>query len=365
MRKEATASKGEIKRFNGGVFFAGANSAHGFVSFYDSILGDKKIERVYILKGGPGTGKSSFMKKAAEYAASKGMSAEIYRCSSDPDSLDGVVIDEKVAILDGTAPHTVDMSLPGVRDEIINLGAFWDDNALKERSAEIEELISKKAEGYKKAYRYLSAYGDVRDLNSALTAPCFLENKAKRSIDRVFSRLLTGGGYRADHGVVSSVGMKGRVCYDTYERFADKIYFVDDFLDSAHLYLRYVMEKAKQTNTPIRVSYDPVQCTPDALYFYEGRVLFVAVSDGRESHYKAETVRINMRRFFEAASVKDIRSEYRLNVKLAEALMDSALDSLRMAGRYHFALEEIYASCMDFEAEDVFCRNFLENIFAH
>ena len=365
MRKEDKAHKSEIRRFGGGVFFAGANSAHGFVSFYDSILGDKKIERVYILKGGPGTGKSSFMKKAAEYAASKGMSAEIYRCSSDPDSLDGVVIDEKVAILDGTAPHTVDMSLPGVRDEIINLGAFWDDNALKERSAEIEELIAKKAEGYKKAYRYLSAYGDVRDLNSALTAPCFLENKAKRSIDRVFSRLLTGGGYRADHGVVSSVGMKGRVCYDTYERFADKIYFVDDFLDSAHLYLRYVMEKARQTNTPIRVSYDPVRCTPDALYFYEGRVLFVAVSDGRESHYKAETVRINMRRFFEAASVKDIRSEYRLNVKLAEALMDSALDSLRMAGRYHFALEEIYASCMDFEAENVFCRNFLENIFAH
>ena len=71
-----------------------------------------------------------------------------------------------------------------------------------------------------------------------------------------------------------------------------------------------------------------------------------------------------MRRFFEAAAVKDIRSEYRLNVKLAEALMDSALDSLRMAGRYHFALEEIYASCMDFEAENVFCRNFLENIFA-
>jgi hypothetical protein len=96
------------------------------------------------------------------------------------------------------------------------------------------------------------------------------------------------------------------------------------------------------------------------VYFYEGRVLFAAISDGRESHYQAETVRINMRRFFEAASLKEIRSEYRLNTKLAEALMDSALASLRRAGRYHFALEEIYASCMDFEAEDVFVKNFLE-----
>ena len=35
MRKEDKAHKSEIRRFGGGVFFAGANSAHGFVSFYD------------------------------------------------------------------------------------------------------------------------------------------------------------------------------------------------------------------------------------------------------------------------------------------------------------------------------------------
>ena len=65
MKKDAVShiTNGEsgrsIKRLNGGVFFAGANSARGFVSYYDTILNDKKIERLYILKGGPGTGKSS------------------------------------------------------------------------------------------------------------------------------------------------------------------------------------------------------------------------------------------------------------------------------------------------------------------
>ena len=49
------------------------------------------------------------------------------RCSSDNNSLDGIVIPKlKIAILDGTA-HVVDPVFPGVVDEIINLGQFWDE----------------------------------------------------------------------------------------------------------------------------------------------------------------------------------------------------------------------------------------------
>jgi hypothetical protein len=360
MKKEAKARKSEIKRFNGGAFFAGANSGHGFVSYYDSILKDGKIEKVYILKGGPGTGKSSFMKKAAEYALRRGMSVESYICSSDPDSLDGVVIDGRLAILDGTAPHSVEPQLAGVRDEIVNLGIFWDDIALGKRAPEIEELSKSKSDAYKKAYRYLSAYEKICELNSALTAPYFLDVKARRSIDRIFSKLSAGGGYRADSGIISSVGMKGSVRFDTYERFADKIFLIDDCLDCAHIYLRYVIEKARQTDTPIRVSYDPVCCDrPDAVFLYGGRVVF---SVSESEIYRTETVRINMKRFLDANAAREVRAEFRLNKRLAESIMDSAKDALRAAGRYHFALEEIYSSSMDFEAQSVFVKNFLETV---
>ena len=36
---------------------------------------------------------------------------------------------------------------------------------------------------------------------------------------------------------------------------------------------------------------------------------------------------------------------------------------LREAGRYHFALEELYTDCMDFGSKEVFCNNFLDNLF--
>lgn len=42
-------------------YYACANSARGFVSFFDGNI--KGLDKLYILKGGPGTGKSTLMKK--------------------------------------------------------------------------------------------------------------------------------------------------------------------------------------------------------------------------------------------------------------------------------------------------------------
>ena len=79
-------------------------------------------ERKIILKGGPGVGKSSFIKKMGEAFSSHGLDMEYHWCSSDNQSLDGIVIGQKICILDGTAPHVVDPLCPGAVDEILNLG---------------------------------------------------------------------------------------------------------------------------------------------------------------------------------------------------------------------------------------------------
>ena len=44
-------------------FFGACNSFHGFKSFFGEIFKRKDFTRIYVIKGGPGTGKSSFMKK--------------------------------------------------------------------------------------------------------------------------------------------------------------------------------------------------------------------------------------------------------------------------------------------------------------
>jgi len=87
--------------------FPGGNTSEGFYSFYDHII-SPEATRIFIIKGGPGVGKSTFMRKIGEEMLSMGYNVEFHCCSSDNNSLDGVVIPEiNVALIDGTAPHRV------------------------------------------------------------------------------------------------------------------------------------------------------------------------------------------------------------------------------------------------------------------
>ena len=74
------------------TYFAALNGGKGFVSFFDDIF--SPLDRVYIIKGGPGTGKSKLMRDIAAEAVNKAYTVEYFCCSADPDSLDGIIIKE-------------------------------------------------------------------------------------------------------------------------------------------------------------------------------------------------------------------------------------------------------------------------------
>src|SRR6056297_375720 len=114
-------------------FFPGGNTSKGFYSYYDNILGQKEAKKIIILKGGPGVGKSSFMKKLGKSMEERKYNVEYHHCSSDNNSVDGVVFPQiGVALIDGTAPHVVDPKNPGAVDEILHLGDFWDERKMIE-----------------------------------------------------------------------------------------------------------------------------------------------------------------------------------------------------------------------------------------
>ena len=86
--------------------FPGGNTSKGFHSFYDYII-EPDATRIFVIKGGPGVGKSTFMRKIGETMLSRGYDVELHCCSSDNGSLDGVMIPAiRVALLDGTAPQS-------------------------------------------------------------------------------------------------------------------------------------------------------------------------------------------------------------------------------------------------------------------
>lgn len=154
--------------------FLGANSREGFVSLYRCFPGDGGAF-LHILKGGPGTGKSSFMRKIGQTAEAQGLDVLYVLCSGDPDSLDGVFIPAmRLAWVDGTAPHTLEPIAFGVDADYVNLGMFCSTPFLPEDRERISELSKTYRGLYSAAYRALAQAELTENHSSPGTVPTAL-----------------------------------------------------------------------------------------------------------------------------------------------------------------------------------------------
>lgn len=105
--------------------FFGTLLPKGNVNYIESLT-QNVAKRIYI-KGRPGTGKSTFLKKIVSKANELGYGAEVYYCSLDPKSLDMVIIrDIGVAVFDSTMPHEMFPTRP--TDEIFDIYNIAFDN---------------------------------------------------------------------------------------------------------------------------------------------------------------------------------------------------------------------------------------------
>lgn len=151
-------------------FYLGGNTPYGFYSYYDYLMPQEKASKIICIKGGPGTGKSSLMKKIGMEMANRGYDVEMMHCSSDTNSLDGIAVPTLgFAMVDGTSPHIVDPKNPAAVDEILNMGDCWDRKEISKSKKEIIECNQKIAQTFQRAYRYLRStkefYDDIKAIH--------------------------------------------------------------------------------------------------------------------------------------------------------------------------------------------------------
>ena len=170
-------------------YFLGAHTGMGFISLFDGFVKDGDF--LYILKGGPGCGKSSFLERVAQAARAAGHTVETVRCAGDPDSLDGVYItDLGIAFADGTAPHVLEARDPGVNSNYINLGAFYDEEALAKFAPEIRALSRAYREKSEEAGKRLAEAAVLHDLLEAVYNPCVDFEGVYRLADETIEHLI-------------------------------------------------------------------------------------------------------------------------------------------------------------------------------
>lgn len=168
--------------------FFGAATVNGNVNYIPEVTRD--IPKRYLIKGRPGTGKSTFLKKIAQAAVDSGCHTEIYHCSLDPKSLDLVAVRELgFCVFDSTPPHEYFPSRSG--DEIIDIYAACvtpgtDEkyrNELQALDLEYKNRISAAAAYLKE----IKKAGEAFDASLPQPDPAALAVAASRITERLFA----------------------------------------------------------------------------------------------------------------------------------------------------------------------------------
>lgn len=342
------------------MFFAGANTDKGFVSSYDDIADERSCERVYIIKGGAGCGKSSLMKKVARETEKHGHKTEYYLCGSDPDSIDCIKTDGRIVMLDGTSPHVREMHFPGASSEIIDLTRFWDTSVLESNREEIISLTGKKKRAYSEAYKLLGVSGLTERATISSAGEVYLREKADGFITRLVSRLpkSSGDDGRLTEYYLSAITMRGMSSLDTFSYTGKIRYSVENIMNTAQIFMLELKEKLLSLNRRIVVAKLPINETIVGIYLPEHDISISVCEksdDGRN---------INMARFTDYDKMREVRGKMKLYGAILESSEKEAVARLRDAAEYHFALEKIYTSAMDFSRMNEYSTELTEDILS-
>ena len=345
-------------------YFASANSGRGFESYFDRIFDISDFKKIYILKGGPGTGKSTIMRRMCEVAVKCGLEFEQILCSSDPDSLDGVIISSprgRIGILDGTAPHTRDTLSPGAVDEMIDLGRFWDSAILEMHRKTILELQNKKREAYANSYSILRSALVYLNRKNTILRECLNKHKLEDAVTRILGHKCTPeADPRISYKLSHAISAKGECSCDLYENMYDRSFAVYGSHGAAFAVLEEIRLFAETHKQNITVSPSPL--CPDIL---DG----ISVDSSRISFYDAGKYKptegqkaINSERFLIQDKIKEAKPTLRMLTKLYEDAMACAYTELSRSRTYHFGLEEIYTSAVNFEKMNILKEYLAQNI---
>ena len=347
-------------------FFLGANSEEGFFSLYDQLLGGR-LDDLMILKGGPGCGKSTFMRRVGAAMERVGERVVYINCSGDPDSLDGAIfLDRNAAIVDGTSPHVLEPTYTVASERYVDLTRFYNVDAAKARRAEIVALSDEYRAHYRSAYHVLRALDEVAGERRTVLHAQMDFSKLARRVNAILARELRGegsGSGRVDHAFLGGLTHRGDICrFDTVETLCPRIYELNDSAGLGAEMLKAVCDVASERH------FDVIACpAPDRprelqhVLIPEKGVAFIT-SNARIPYEGKPYRRLRLDAMTEERLTRTQKAKLRFMRRVETSLRDEAVSALANAKHAHDALENAYHPCVDFEGVTALAEQEIDRI---
>ncbi len=348
-------------------YFLAANSCEGFVSHFGDCYNPHDNWKAYIIKGGPGTGKSSFMKKIAKTAEENSNKYILCPCSSDPQSLDAVILpDRKIVVLDGTAPHTIDPRYPAVCEEILNFGQFWNTKKI-ENSKEIIEITDLNKALHKTVGRYMTSAGQIL-LDTYKTAlSCTKRVEIKAFAEKLCKKYIPKS---QDNGCewirfIEGITPEGIISFPkTVTDTCQKLVVISDkYRACSNILMNEVRNYCLINGYEIITLKNPFLPTLITDHIIIPKLRLAFVTENNRLTFDTDARRIHARRFTSNKLLHNSISRLKLNRKVTDSLLLAATDTLSKAKAVHDRLESYYINAMDFEALNKFSEKFCKKVF--
>ncbi len=334
--------------------FPGGNTSKGFFSYFDYIIDRKEANKIIILKGGPGTGKSSMMRKIGIYMQEKGYDVEYHHCASDRESIDSIMIPKlKIAIFDGTAPHVIDPKYPGAIDMIINLGEYWNSKGLKENRDEIIKVIDRNSKFYKSAYKYFGAARLIQEDTLWKMEEAMDFGKLNVLADNLIKEILKGSSAaektgKERHLFGSAYTPTGWAEHtDTLLRDIEKTYYIKGEIGTGKTTLmKKVYQEAVMRGFDVEVFHTPLISEKIETIIIKDLSIALSIMDAaKNNNFKV----VDLDEYIDKKIHNNYKDSIKENKKIYESLISIAIEKLAGAKKNHDLMEAQYIPNMNYD----------------
>lgn len=351
--------------------FPGNNTSQGFFSYFAYILPQPQARRIYCLKGGPGVGKSTFLKCVGQRMAQEGFDIEYMHCASDPDSLDGLVIPALgVALIDGTAPHVIDPVHPAAVDDIVNLGECWDGEAIRRNRDEIVRIDTEIRRQYKRAFHYISAakclVDNIGETFEAATNKAGPLLQAQQIIDSELMQVPADGRLGNTRRLFASAITPAGIVHhlESLVEGANKVYSIKNLWGvGVHEMLEKVTAEAVCHGLNVELYYYPLAPETRIEHVLIPKLKLAFVSENNYFELKEHQTILDMTQYTDLTQIAPQESVLEFDANTFHMVLDEAVSILAQTKKLHDELEGYYVPHMDFERveqkEAEVCRQIL------
>lgn len=351
-------------------FFAGATTPAGYKNGLCNLYRPEDGWRAYLIKGAPGTGKSTLLRRVWEALQREGEEVEVFCCSADPDSLDGIRFPaRKLCLLDATEPHLVEPTYWGACEQLVPLSACLDERVLYENRTDAIAAVKESRQHHLRCRRLLSTAAATLSENQRLQFETLNTEKLQKEAARIAAKEFdpTEGEGQEERRWLSAVTPQGALpLFETVQALCPRIYtLIDEHGAAASILLNELKKRAVAAGHTVTVCACPLspEHRTEHLLIPALGVAFITANSAHTVDFPTFR-RLHLSRFGDVELLKEKRARLSFNRHAAEELLDAAAVALTQAREAHRQLESLCGRAMDWDRASAMGETLIQRLLS-